>query len=378
MKTASHAFRRASILVLLATTTAAIAGFAVPSRTDAQAEAGRTMPSGSDIPLAPDAPDRYVVKSGDTLWDIAQVFLRDAWYWPEIWYVNPQIENPHLIYPGDILTLVYVEGRPQVRVERGGGAERLSPRIREEELSQAIHAIPYEVIEAFTGRPTVLDKDQVKSAPYLVAMRDQHLIGAVGNEVYARRVSEAAADTRYNIIHVGAPLVDPEDGDLLGYRGLYVGAGAVAAPGDPAKLILTSSSREALQGDKLFPETVDVGLDFVPHAPAGDVNGEIIAVDGVSMVGQYQIIAINRGQRHGLEPGHVVAIYQRGGSVKDVYSHGGLSTGQKAAFSAGSTVELPDERVGVAMLFRTYDRMSYGLIMEATHPVRIADRIRNP
>src|SRR4029450_8138628 len=141
----------------------------------------RTIATGSNIPLTADAPDQYVVKTGDTLWDISKVFLRDPWYWPEIWYVNPQVENPHLIYPGDVLKLVYVDGQPRVTLaERpeGGGGKRLSPQVRRGPLSQAIPAIPYDIVASFMGRPTLLDKNTVDTAPYVVAMRNDHIIGA--------------------------------------------------------------------------------------------------------------------------------------------------------------------------------------------------------
>ncbi len=193
------------------------------------------------------------------------MFLRDPWYWPEIWYVNPQVENPHLIYPGDVLKLVYIDGQPRLTIaERaeGGGGKRLSPEVRREPLSQAITAIPYDMIASFMGRPTLLDKDQVKNAPYVVAMRDGHSSARIGNELYARGIKDAAADARYSIIHVEGKLRDPENNDLLGYTGMYVGSGPVATPGDPAKLMLTESTREALQGDKLFAESVEVGCGF--------------------------------------------------------------------------------------------------------------------
>ena len=169
--------------------------------------------------------------------------------------------------------------------------------MRREPLSQAITAIPYDVIASFMGRPTLLDSDQVKSAPYVVAMRDGHMIGALGNEIYAKGIGSAAPDTRYSIIHVDEKLVDPETRDLLGYSGVYVGSGPVAAAGDPAKLLLTESTREALQGDKLFPESVDVNVDFVPHAPASDIKARVIAVRNNTVMGQYQVVALNRGQR---------------------------------------------------------------------------------
>ncbi len=367
--------------------TAAIAGtlaIGLPTSVGAQAEAARTVATGSNIPLAPNAPDRYTVRRGDTLWGIAQLFLRDAWYWPEIWHVNPQVENPHLIYPGDVLTLVYVDGQPRVTLERGtaavgGDATRLSPQVRSEPLPQAITTVPYEVIAAFMGRPTLLDREQVESGPYLVAMRDGHMIGAAGNEIYARGIGSAAPESRYSVIHVGEPLRDPENRNILGYHGLYVGSGAVLQSGDPAKLVLTDSLREALQGDKLFPEDANIGADFIPHAPAAAISGSVIAVDDYSVVGQYQVVALNRGSRDGLEPGHVLAVHESGGTVKDIYSRGGQTAGLKSGIGGfAKNVRLPDERTGLIMVFKANDRMSYGLVMEAIRPIRTGDVIGQP
>lgn len=383
MKTATLPFRPAILLSLIAglTVTAGL----LPVSSTAQ-DGQRTIATGSNIPLTADAPDQYVVKTGDTLWDISKVFLRDPWYWPEIWYVNPQVQNPHLIYPGDVLKLVYIDGQPRVTVgERGsvategGGGKKLSPQVRREQLSQAITAIPYDVIASFMGRPTLLDNSQVKSAPYVVAMRDGHIIGAVGNEIYAKGIRSAAADSRYSVIHVDEKLYDPEDGDLLGYSGSYVGSGPVATTGDPAKVVLTDSMREALQGDKLFPEAVDVNVDFVPHAPASDVKARVIAVRNQTVMGQYQVIALNRGQRAGLEPGHVLAISQLGNVVRDTYSKGGMNaTTTTTSRGRGKSVQLPDERIGLAMVFKAFDRMSYALVMETTHEIRQGDLAGNP
>src|SRR5262245_37612159 len=210
MKTATSTIRPAILL-------AAIAGLTVttgmlPASSSAQ-ESTRTIATGSNIPLTSDAPDEYVVKPGDTLWDISKVFLRDPWFWPEIWYVNPQVQNPHLIYPGDVLKLVYIEGQPRVTLAgtpEGGGGKRLSQQVRREPLSQAITAIPYDIVASFVGRPTLLTQDQVRSGPYIVAMRDGHVIGGSGNEVYARGIGDAAIDTRYSIIHVEEKLFDPD------------------------------------------------------------------------------------------------------------------------------------------------------------------------
>lgn len=386
MKTANLALRKAILLSLVAGLTVT-AGVLAPPSLLAQDAPAQTVGSGSNIPLAANAPDQYVVKRGDTLWDISKVFLKEPWYWPEIWYVNPQVANPHLIYPGDVLKLVYIDGQPRLTVaergdetgEGGRGGKRLSPEVRREPLSQAITAIPYDIVASFMGRPTLLSKDDVKTAPYVVAMRDSHMIGALGNEVYARGIGNAAAETRFSIIHVEEELRDPDNNALLGYSGMYVGSGPVATEGDPAKLVMTDSTREVLQGDKLFPESVDVNVDFVPHSPSADIEASIMAVRSHTVMGQYQVVALNRGAAAGLEPGHILAVYQRGGVVRDTFAEGGLAARRSSRSSNfGSNVQLPDERAGVIMVFKAFDRMSYALVMETTHEIRQGDRAKNP
>jgi hypothetical protein len=387
MKTANLALRPAILLSLVAGLTVTV-GMLAPQSTLAQdgsrQSVGQTVGSGSNIPLAANAPDQYVVKTGDTLWDISKVFLKEPWYWPEIWYVNPQVQNPHLIYPGDVLKLVYVDGQPRLTVaergetvEGGRGGKRLSPEVRRQPLSQAVTAIPYDVVASFMGRPTLLTKEEVKTAPYIVALRDSHMIGALGNEVYARGIGDAEPDTRYSVIHVGEPLRDPDNNNLLGYSGLYVGSGPVATQGDPAKLVMTDSTREVLQGDKVFPESVDVNVDFVPHAPSSDIDAGIIAVRSHTVMGQYQVVALNRGSAAGLEAGHIHAVFQRGGVVRDTFKEGGLASSRRSS-GFGSKVQLPDERVGVVMVFKAFDNMSYALVMETTHEIRQGDRAKNP
>jgi hypothetical protein len=207
-------------------------------------------------------------------------------------------------------------------------------------------------------------------------MRDGHIIGGVGNEVYARGIGDASADSRYSIVHVEEEIRDPDNNDLLGYTGIYVGSGPVVTEGDPAKLVLTDTSREALQGDKLFPESVEVNLDFVPHAPQSEVNATVIAVQSHTVIGQYQVVALNRGSSHGLEAGHILAISQRGDVVRDKYAKGGL--GASKGLGRGTKVQLPHERVGVVMVFKAFDKMSYALVMETTHEIRHGDLAGNP
>lgn len=376
MKSATHPLRASIVLGLVAGLTA-FTGLTTATAQDSS----RTIATGSNIPLTANAPDEYVVKPGDTLWDISKVYLRDPWYWPEIWYVNPQVQNPHLIYPGDVLKLVYIDGQPRLmlaeRAEGSDGTKRLSPQVRREPSSRAITAIPHDVIAGFAGRPVLLDKDQVNKAPYVVAMRDGHVIGGAGNEIYARGIQNAQPEERYSIIHVEGELVDPDTRKLLGYTGVYVGSGPVMVSGDPAKLMLTETAREALQGDKLFPESIDVSLDFVPHAPETQIDATVIAVKDMTVMGQYHVVALNRGSNAGLEAGHVVAIERAGGVVLDKFSKGGLSA-RSSNLKRGKAVQLPAERAGIAMIYKTYDRMSFALIMEATHEIREGDRATNP
>jgi hypothetical protein len=390
MKTANLALRPAILLSLVAglTVTAGLTPLTLAAQEGAKQAVPQTVGAGSKIPLSADAPDTYVVKTGDTLWDISKVFLKEPWYWPEIWYVNPQVANPHLIYPGDVLKLVYVDGQPRLTVgqrgetvEGGRTGKRLSPEVRRQPLSEAVTAIPYDIVASFMGRPTLLSKEQVKTAPYVVAMRDSHMIGAQGNEVYARGIDDASVDERYSIVHVEEELRDPDNNKLLGYSGMYVGSGPVATEGDPAKLVMTDSTREVLQGDKLFPESVDVNVDFVPHAPDDDVDAAVIAVRSHTVMGQYQVVALNRGENDGLEPGHVLAIHQLGEVVRDSYSKGGLAATRRArpsSSSFGSRVQLPDERIGMVMVFKAFDNLSYALVMETTHEIRQGDRAKSP
>jgi hypothetical protein len=331
----------------------------------------------SGLALNPNAPDSYVVKRGDTLWGIAKVFLRDPWYWPEIWQVNPQVHNPHLIYPGDTLRLVYIEGRPTIMLQRGDAA-RVLPRIRSQPLEGAVTAIPYASVAAFMSKPSVLAREQIKDAPYVLATRDMHVVMADGDTLYARGFSgPVEVGTHYNVVRVGDPLRDPDDGNrIVGYDGIFTGAGHVTRIGDPATLIMTESARETEAGDKLFVGGVDVPLDFIPSAPKVKTDGRIIAVsDGVSIIGQYEVVVINRGAGDGLAPGNVLAVFQAGEVISDTVNKGFLN-GMSRLVAA--KVRLPDERTGTFMVFKTFDHMSYGLIMEATNVIRVADRVENP
>ena len=333
------------------------------------------------VALAPNAPESYVVKRGDTLWGIAKVFLRDPWYWPEIWQVNKQIQNPHLIYPGDTLRLVYIDGQPRISVQRGtlerGNSARVLPRVRSQPLEAAVTTIPYETVAAFMSKPSVLANEQIKNAPYVFATRDAHIVLSNGDTLYARGFhAPVQLGTHYNVVKVGDALRDPDDDRIIGYDGIFTGSGHVTRGGDPATLIMTESTRETVPGDKLFEGGVDVPLDFVPSAPRVKVNGRIIAVsDGVTIIGQYQVVVINRGAKDGLNPGNVLAVFEVGGTLRDTVANGYLGGTSRLG---AQRVRLPDERTGTFMVFKTFDNMSYGLIMEAKNIIRVSDRVENP
>jgi LysM repeat protein len=344
-------------------------------------EAQAATSSGGAPALAPNAPDSYVVKRGDTLWGIAKVFLRDPWFWPELWQVNKQIQNPHLIYPGDTLRLVYIDGRPRVTLQRGamerGDSARVMPRVRSEPLESAVTTIPYATVAAFMSKPSVLANEQIKGAPYVFATRNSHVVISNGDTLYARGFqSPAETGMHYNVIRVGDPLRDPDDNRIVGYDGIFTGSGHVTRGGDPATLIMTESSRETEPGDKLFAGGVDVPLDFIPSSPKTKINGRIMAVsDGVTVIGQYQVVVINRGARDGLAPGNVLAVFVAGGYVRDTVDKGYL--GGMSRLGA-KNVRLPDERTGTFMVFKTFDQISYGLIMEAKDIIRVQDIVENP
>ena len=325
------------------------------------------------VPLAAGAPDEYVVKEGDTLWDIASTFLRDPWYWPEVWYINPQVENPHLIYPGDVLAMVTINGEQRITNVRAS-TYRMSPQARITPLTESIVSIPYEQVSSFLSKGLVLEKDQANQLPYILATRGDHLIASAGNDVYIRGGQPASNGTRYSVVHVGDELVDPDDNRVIGYQGIYIGEGALSRGGDPATVSLTDTNREALNGDRLVPETVDIPLNFFPKAPDVSVDGRIISVvDGVSLIGSYQVVVLNRGARNGLAPGDVLTVYQSGDEVVDRFADGSFFGGR-----GGEKVTLPDEEAGTVMIFKVYDRIGYGLVMEATSDIHVLDAVRNP
>jgi len=326
--------------------------------------------------LNPRAPLNYTVKRGDTLWDISAMYLRDPWLWPEIWHVNPSVPNPHLIYPGDVLALGYdADGRPQVTVAHGS-ALRVQPLVRSKPLDGPISTIPYEAIAAFLGKPGVVTRDNIKNSPKVAAMRHRHVVAGEGQEIYVEGL-EKWGPGRYAVVHVGEPLINPENGKAQGFLGVYTATADFATADKVAKGLLIDSARETQAGDLLFAvDMASVRTDFVPRAAPPGTDGQIMAVvDGVALIGQYQVVALNRGKKHGLEPGHVLAIDQKGERVYNVTCR---NRDGSLHWCMGNQVQLPDERAGTLLVFKTYEDMSFGLVVYADVPVRIADIVRSP
>jgi len=320
------------------------------------------------VKLNPNHPDKYTVVTGDTLWDISGRFLQNPWQWPEIWHVNPQIANPHLIYPGDIISLVYVDGKPRLIINRGKKTVKLTPQGRIISLDQAIPTIPMDAIKQFLKEPVIVGKDELDKAPYVVEFKGEHIVAATNDSVYARGIKDSSVH-KYAIVRAGNTYTDPVTKEILGYEARFVGNAKLYRTGDPSTLKMLRTTREVIVGDRLLPSSEDIyDANFIPRAPASDISGFILAVlDGVNQIGSNQVVVINKGNRDGIEPGHVLDIYQAGKTIKD-----SVSKNRK------DTVTLPDEKAGILMVFRTFDKLSYALVMKASRNINVYDAVRNP
>lgn len=320
-------------------------------------------------------PQEHVVKTGDTLWGIAEVFLKDPWLWPEIWHVNKQIENPHLIYPGDRIRLIYVEGKPMLTLDRadsGGkkvlsdGTIKLSPKTRVSPLDTVIPAIPLEAVQSFLVNNRVVKKDELEEAAYVIAGGQKHILMGVGDKFYARGEYEES-DSAYGVFRKGEAYIDPDTEEVLGHQAIELGlAKRIGIEGEIATLRLLSTKQDIRLGDRLLP-TLERKLDsvFYPKSPDVDIEGKIIHVfGGVRNVSQYNVVVLNRGERDQLTVGDVLAVHRQGEQVRDKYTK--------------ELLQLPSERAGLLVVFRVFEKVSYGLILKAARVLKVLDEVKNP
>ena len=390
-----------------------------------------------EIELNPEHPDKYTVVEGDTLWDISARFLQKPWRWQEIWQVNPQIKNPHLIYPGDVVSLHYQDGQPVLTLERAGETSsgrnvKLSPTIRSSENDKAISAIPIDAIQQFLKWPLIFEQDEMDDWPYIVSSYEGHLIASVNNTIYVRGVSEESEAREYSIYRKGPAYLNvkedkDEEDEILGYEAIYVGQAIMQKKGEPASAVITSVDWEVLTGDRLLPNSgQDINVEFTPSSTKTDVTGHILSVmtgisklGGVAQIGQHQVVVLNVGENKGVEPGNVLGIFQDNFKVKDTIGPNQpkrlaeqdadrieferednnffdqelskLVNGIRNMIkkfdrkfpefanrkTKSETISLPQEYVGVVLVFRTFEKISYALVMEVNGPVHVLDTVRN-
>ena len=353
---------------------------------------GDSAIAATDI-LRPDHPDRYDVKDGDTLWDIATMFLKDAWRWPEIWQVNPDIDDPHLIYPGDVILLSYVDDQPRLSVSRRKDSRavklvpelpvpqlsvsqervqsdrnvKLLPRIRRTSLKNAIAAIPLDAISSMITTGRIVGQHTLDNAPHILAGISDRLIFGPGDGFYARGVWPEDKPSVFGIYRRGQVFLDPETGEVLGFEAREVGTAKVERrKNDLYTFTLSTVNEDVRLGDRLLPtEQRRVESTFYPAAPSRNVEGVIMMVlGGVTQVGRNDIVVVNRGMQHGLNIGNILAIHKRGAIVSDRTQR--------------ERVELPTTKVGLLMVFRSFEKMAYGLVLETKEPLRIGDTVQNP
>jgi hypothetical protein len=377
------------------------------------------------LKLQDNAPDKYVVVKGDTLWDISGRFLKDPWRWPQIWNLNrEEIRNPHWIYPGDLVVLDRSGKEPRLSLVKGdkNGMQtvKLSPGVRAADIGgDAITAIPIRVMHPFLSQPRVVPKGAFDDAPFILGSNAERVVLGAGDDAFA--TGGKAGVTQWNVLRPGKTLNDPETGEVLGYEVEYLGDARTLVEGAPQKIRITQSAQEILPKDKLVEASDSTTFEYIPHAPESQVSGRIIsAYGGLSDSGRYQTVVINRGSSDGLEPGHVLSVFREGKAVtlsrdeKDRMAwvndkaagvpDGGawlysdvrcLKENSKVTYdqtadmrntfrstclgnSSDRAVKLPDERSGLVMVYRVYDRVSYALIMQSDGPVYLLDTVRNP
>lgn len=324
---------------------------------------GAWVHAGDVLSLKAGHPQTYVVKKGDTLWAISGMFLEDPWLWPELWHYNPQVANPHLIYPGDILKLRWVDGRPML--VKDAGEVKLTPQMRISDLADAIPAIPLDVVAPFLTRSRIVSQAELEAAPYVLAGRNGNIVAGAGDYILGR--GEFSDGDSFGVYRQGQVYIDPVTKEVLGVEAKDIGtADLQSTEGDVATLLLNRSTEEIRRADRFLPlEHRELVARFEPKAPEGDAEGFIIAVEGgVTQIGSMDVVTLNLGDRNQLQPGDVLAIYTTGMLLRDPVTN--------------EHIKAPDVRAGVLMVFRTFDKASYALILKAEQALKVGDRVTSP
>ena len=322
------------------------------------------------LTLKPDAPERYTVKKGDTLWGIAERYTDDAWQWPNIWYQNNQVKNPHLIFPGDIIGLMNIGGEVRVTVVARGEESRtvkMSPTARIEPIESAIPTIPMDAIMPFITRNRIVEAGELEAAPYILAAGGGRIMNGAGGVAYGRGDFSDGVANAYGIFRASIVYKDPITEEILGLEAKEIGlANVLSNEKDIVKLDLVKTSQQVTEGDRLLTtENRQLVTRFQPKAPDDYIDGFIISVPGgVTQIGQYSMIVINKGKRDGVNEGSILDIMKRGEVVRDRTKE--------------EQIRLPAEKAGQLMVFRAYEKLSYALVTKATRSLNVGDQVRSP
>lgn len=340
------------------------------------------------IEIRPDSPSQYAVVRGDTLWDIAGKFLAEPWLWPQVWQLNPQIENPDLIYPGDVIELVYENGSPVLRLSRTNTTTpdlptiRLSPRVRREAILSPIPAISLDQISALLSDNYVIQESEYEAAPYLLAETDGRTLISKGDEVYGRGAWLAGV-TSYDIVRSGQKFKDPDTGKVIGLEAITVGSATLNSLNGERAILSISDSYEAVKaGDRLIPKQGQaLASNYMPAPPDFDVNAAIISIgSGRSVGGLHDTLLLNKGKLDGISVGQILAVREPTNVVRDTHGKQNAWQKMKSAFgmNSGDKLEFPGENVGTVLIYRVFEGTSLALVLKSPNVIRLYDRAGTP
>ncbi len=321
------------------------------------------------LQLVDNPPDRHIVVKGDTLWDISGKFLKQPWRWPEIWQMNKeQIKNPHWIYPGDIIILDMSSGSPRLKMGKAvsGQNVRVQPTVHSTPVQQVIPSIPPNIIEPFISQPLIVDAVEHNDGVKIVTTQEDRMLVGTGDSFYASGIPDAKVE-KWQIFRKGKPLKDPDTGEIIAYEAFFLGNARLTKPGEPATLRVTLSTEEIARGDRLIPAPPPTIISYVPHRPEQAVSGKVLGIyGGINEGGKNSVISLSRGTSDGLEVGHVVALFRN--RVSTDIDEKGIRT----------FTPVPEERYGLAFVFRVFDRVAYALVVDSSKSVIVGDAARNP